>query len=133
VTDFLPTPAPAAPVRTKACDGCGKMVPITERKYETGLCLGCQKTAEDFFGVAPDQAGIAVLAKKKSLHYFSPETTLMQRDRVRRIILATMRTLPNATKAEQDDAEVLRAKYPDLGKSPLSTFQPQADFLEGLP
>lgn len=134
MTDAVP--ATAAPVRTKPCDGCGKLVPITLRKYETGLCPICQKVAEDYFGVSPEQAGLAVMAKVNHGHYstgLENWPALNLRGKVRRIVLATGKTLHLATAEEIDDAARLRTRYPFMDRAPYMQSGPQTNFLEGMP
>ena len=115
MTDTKPPPPD---INTKACDGCGVRVPIKQRRYDTGLCQGCQSTAVTVFGVTQEQAGIAVLVKKKRHHYNPfPQMgmpTPPMIDMVRRLVLAATGSLPLATEQEIKDAEVLREKFPSL-------------------
>ena len=130
------TPTSAAPVRTKPCNGCGKLVPITERKYETGLCINCQKVAEEYFGIAPEQAGLAIMAKINVVHYstgLQGWAGLSLRDKVRRIILAAAKSLHLATLAEIEDAACLRERYPFMERAQYLSAKNQIDFLEGMP
>jgi hypothetical protein len=111
MADSTQAPAPI----TKACDGCGRRVPIKERRMDTGLCQSCQATAVVTFDIEPEQAGVAVLAKKKEHHYTTGAEdwkTMGLRARVRRLLLANTGNIRNPTEAETNDAKTLRAKYP---------------------